>query len=252
MTNVLVYAPTNTSVSPGGVEMVPGLAYVQGGVHVTNMTVVDPSARTAISVTQFNSSIGIADTSFDISVVGSEACQTTQKEGKFLPPSVRSRVVCVDEIVTPCFDRTDCRPELQAALDSGASTVVVGAGEHLITEPGLWPRSHTKVVLEPGCTLMAAEGAFVKAPASMGPDVAAVDGLSMVVLKDVENVTVLGRGATIRMRKADYNSMSKYNPPSSTRMGLMLRNCSGVSIEGVTVRDTGGDGIYIGRYEGRM
>ena len=251
VTNVLVYAPTNASVSPGAVAMVPGLAYVQGGVRVTNMTVVDPSARTAISVTKFNSSLGVTDTSFDISVIGSAACQATQKAKAFLPQSVHSHVVCVDELVAPCLDRMDCRPELQAALDSGASTVIVGTGEHPITEPGLWPRSHTKLVLEPGCTVIAAKGAFVKAPTSLGPDIAAVDGLSMMVFKDVENVTVWGRGATIRMRKADYNSMAKYNPPSSSRMGLMLRNCSGVRIEGVNISDTGGDGIYIGRSEGQ-
>jgi hypothetical protein len=88
---------------------------------------------------------------------------------------------------------------------------------------------------------------FVKPPQGFGPDVASVDGLSMMVFKDVENVTVSGQGATIRMRKSDYNSMAVYKPPSSDRMGLLLRNCTDITIRGLVVEETGGDGIYIGR-----
>ena len=46
----------------------------------------------------------------------------------------------------------------------------------------------------------------------------------------------------------DYNSLPQYAPfPSSGRMGIILRNCSGVHIAGLTIDSTGGDGIYIGR-----
>ena len=83
-------------------------------------------------------------------------------------PGVRSKTVCADALRGTCLDPTDCRAELQAALDSGAGTVTVGAGEYPIAEPGLWPRSHTRLVLEPECTLAAKKGAFVAAPTSFG------------------------------------------------------------------------------------
>jgi hypothetical protein len=149
-------------------------------------------------------------------------------------------------IIAACTSATDCRPEFQAALDRSPGGVVIPARDtpYPIREPGLWPRSHTVLTLEPGATLLAARGAFIEAPAGMFRG----NGLSMIVLKDVENVSIVGHNATIRMHKEDYNTLPAYAPhPSAGRMGIILRNCSDIRIAGLTISHTGGDGIYIGR-----
>eukprot|EP01052_Picozoa_sp_SAG31_P049104 SAG31_NODE_10596_length_1119_cov_1.231373_1_plen_242_part_10 len=58
------------------------------------------------------------------------------------------------------------------------------------------------------------------------------------------NVHVIGYGASIEMRRNDYST-----PPyeaSPFRMGINILGSRNVTIEGVRVTDTGGDGIYIG------
>ena len=149
-------------------------------------------------------------------------------------------------VVASCTNATDCRPEFQAALDRAPIGVIIPAREtpYPIREPGLWPRSNTVLTLESGASLLAARGAFVHSP----PGMFSGDGTSMVVIKDVTNVSILGHNATIRMRKDDYNSLPAYAPhPSSGRMGIIMRNCSDIRVAGLTVSHTGGDGIYIGR-----
>lgn len=152
------------------------------------------------------------------------------------PPAMGSRVACVNV--------SDCRAEFQAALDRGGEVVLparpgdYNGTTYVIREPGLWPRSDTLLRIEPGVTVEAARGAFVEPP----PGVFDGDALNMIVIKDVSNVSISGYGATIRMWKQDYNSMAIYKPPSSSRMGIIIRNCSDVHISGLTVSHTGGDG----------
>ena len=81
-----------------------------------------------------------------------------------------------------------------------------------IREPGLWPRSNTWLRLSPFVILQAARGFFVTPPPGY-----VTDGLNMMTMQDVENVTVVGYNATLRMHKHDYNSMPVYKPPSATR-----------------------------------
>ena len=61
---------------------------------------------------------------------------------------------------------------------------------------------------------------------------------------DVSNVTIVGWGATWRMRRADYADNRTYTH-SEWRAGLVLTHASDIHIVGLTITDTGGDGIYI-------
>ena len=61
----------------------------------------------------------------------------------------------------------------------------------------------------------------------------------------LENVRIVGYGAEIRMRKKDYQDEQRY-VRSEWRHGIAVRDCRNVSIEGLTVRASGGDGLYIG------
>ena len=54
-----------------------------------------------------------------------------------------------------------------------------------------------------------------------------------------------GSGATLRMWRADYANASLYNH-SEGRHAIALLGVNNVSIRGVTVRESGGDGVYVG------
>ena len=96
-------------------------------------------------------------------------------------------------VAVRCTNTSDCRPEIQQALDSGAQEVVLPtrpgetATTYAIREPGLWPRSDTTLRFEPGVTLLAVRGAFI------APDggVPRPNALSMIVLQ-VRRTVVAG------------------------------------------------------------
>lgn len=102
---------------------------------------------------------------------------------------------------------------------------------YMIPEP-LMVRSETSLILEPGVVLEAAPGAFI--------------GLrdSLLTIKNVEGVRIVGYGATLRMHRDDYTG-DPY-PSSEQRHGMDMHGAKDVSIQGPTVEQTGGDGIYIG------
>jgi len=58
-----------------------------------------------------------------------------------------------------------------------------------------------------------------------------------------ENITITGYGATLRMQKQDY--LGPDYTWSESRMGLRFYSFSNLVIQGLTIRDTGGDGIFL-------
>jgi hypothetical protein len=70
------------------------------------------------------------------------------------------------------------------------------------------------------------------------------DGLLSVIRK--KNITLRGGiNATLQMRRSDYADPAKYTH-SEFRMGLWLVDSTDVTLSGLTISDTGGDGIFIG------
>ena len=59
-----------------------------------------------------------------------------------------------------------------------------------------------------------------------------------------ENITLTGYGARLCMNKADYQS-DAYEA-AEWRMCLDFMGCSKICIEGLSLEDSGGDGIYLG------
>lgn len=121
---------------------------------------------------------------------------------------------------------------LQAAIDSGAREVVVPKRDRSWTTKPLVGRSNLTLTLEQGAVIDAVAGAFVPL------------NDSMLTFDRCTNVTIRGRGAVLRMRKWDY-----LKPPykhSEWRHCISLKSCVNVLIEGVTIRESGGDGIYLG------
>ncbi len=129
------------------------------------------------------------------------------------------------------FNREDATVSLQAALDSGARVVVIPfMGAPWIIRPVRLP-SNQEVRLEPGVVVLAKAGEF------RGP------GDSLFTATGQSNLVMRGYGATLRMRKRDYQ-----RPPytkAEWRMGIALRGCRGVLLEGLRVESSGGDGFYV-------
>lgn len=122
---------------------------------------------------------------------------------------------------------------IQAAMDSGAQVVVVPA------LPGPWLldttillRSNLELIFEEGCLVKAMPGAFM----GTGETLFQGDG--------VRNLDMSGYGASLIMRKADYQR-APYKA-SQWRHGLYLRGTRNVQVRGLTISSSGGDGVYLG------
>lgn len=139
------------------------------------------------------------------------------------------------------FDAEDATQALQAAIDSGARRVVVpNMGSDWIVGP-IRLAGHQELFLERGAVVSARRGAFRGG------------GDCLFQATAVDDVTIRGYGATVRMHKQDYMDYTKREvyPKAEWRMTLSLRGVHKALVEGLTIRDSGGDGIYIDGGGGR-
>lgn len=148
------------------------------------------------------------------------------------------------------FDPDDATDALQAAIRSGARTVIVpDMGREWRVRP-IELAGDQELVLEEGVVIAAKRGEY----RGKGDSVLSARGLS--------NLTIRGYGATIRMHKEDYIvgtvlanlGWNRWYGPyekAEWRMCLRIRGCENVDVMGLTLRDSGGDGIYIDGSKGR-
>ena len=92
--------------------------------------------------------------------------------------------------------------------------------------------SNTTLRFEPGCTIQAKRGSFHGS------------GDQLLYANGVSNLTIIGHGATLRMHRTDYANASLY-AHSEDRMGMSFYSSQGLSIEGISVEESGGDGILL-------
>ncbi len=136
------------------------------------------------------------------------------------------------------FSGEDVTEALQAAIDSGASKLIVPyMGKPWIIRP-IALRSNLEIVFEPGVVVLAKKDEFKSR------------GDSLFTAADATVITMRGYGATLRMHKSDYQS-EPYEK-AEHRMGLSFRGCKRVTIEGLRIEYTGGDGIYIGKTDKQL
>lgn len=129
------------------------------------------------------------------------------------------------------FDPEDATAALQGAIGSGARKVIVPyMGSPWVLTP-VRLRGNQELILEPGVVLLAKKGAF------LGP------GDSLLTADGVENLTIRGYGAVLRMRKRDYQQPPY--PKAEWRMCLALRGVKNVLVEGLRAESSGGDGFYV-------
>jgi len=131
------------------------------------------------------------------------------------------------------FDPEDATEALQAAIDSGVPKLIIdNVGAPWIISRTINLRSNQEIVFEKGVVVEAKQGAF------LGKG----DCLFLAALQ--RNITLIGYGATLRMRKLDYTK-----PPyekAEWRHVLSIRSCDNVRVYGLTLASSGGDGIYLG------
>ncbi|MCB9941266.1 MAG: right-handed parallel beta-helix repeat-containing protein [Planctomycetaceae bacterium] len=130
------------------------------------------------------------------------------------------------------FDPEDSTSSIQSAINSGAKRVIIeNMGQPWIVTP-LVAASDQELVFEQGAVLQAKKGEF------KGTN----DSLLSVVNK--RSVTITGNGATWRMHRDDYAK-----PPykkAEWRHTLQIKSSSNVKVSGLTMAESGGDGIYLG------
>lgn len=131
------------------------------------------------------------------------------------------------------FDPKEATEALQGAIDSGARKVIVEdmGSPWVVDEIRL--RSDLELVFEPGVVVQAKRGAFKGTNASLLTAVSA------------KNLILRGPGATLRMWRDDYDDPEQYKK-AEWRHVVNLRSCENVQILGLTLAESGGDGIYLG------
>ena len=132
------------------------------------------------------------------------------------------------------YDAVDATVIVQKALDSGARQVVFDVAPGAWTVGPVYVRSDTEILFEEGAQLLAKPGEFLPLKSAL---------LNVI---GATNVTVrgLGKGATLRMRIADYR-----NPPyekGEWRHTVNLLSVKNVLVENLLLADSGGDGVYLG------
>ncbi|MBM4020065.1 MAG: hypothetical protein FJ288_17395 [Planctomycetes bacterium] len=125
------------------------------------------------------------------------------------------------------FDPQDATAAIQGAIDSGARRVVVpNVGKPWLVRP-IALRGDQEIVFEKGAEVAARPGAF--------PDVRDC----LFTAAGVSNLALLGPGATLGMQKAEYRE-------GEWRHALAILGCKNVKVVGLTLKESGGDGIYLG------
>ena len=130
------------------------------------------------------------------------------------------------------FDPADSTVAIQSAINSGASKVIVEKMEGPWIVKKLQLASDQEIVFEKGVVVLAKKGEFK----------GKTDSLFSASLQ--KNMTLTGDGAILQMRRADY-AAQPYRK-AEWRNILSIRSCSNVTVSGLILKESGGDGIYLG------
>lgn len=131
------------------------------------------------------------------------------------------------------WQEDDNSVNIQQAIDSGSDTVIIpNVNKPWIVAERIRARQpNQKIVFEPGVLVLAKKGAFQRRTTS-------------ILRIETDNVTVSGYGATFQMQKEDYLNPNLYEQ-SEFRHNIVVRGSRNFVVEGLTLKDAGGDGLFI-------
>ena len=137
------------------------------------------------------------------------------------------------------FDPTDATACLQKAIDSGAKKVIVdNTGKPWFITP-VKLRSNLELVFARNVVVKAFPGSYKNKNACM------------FSASNADNVTIRGeKGALLEMRKKDYQKQPDYLH-SEWRHCISFRGSHNIVIRDLTIKSSGGDGIYISNSKDR-
>ena len=130
------------------------------------------------------------------------------------------------------YSAEDATAALQAAINSGAKKVIIEkmAGPWIVNQMQL--ANNQELFFEPGVVVQAKKGEFHRKSAAL------------FNAWEKTNVKLIGPDATFRMHRDDYDSPDYEK--AEWRHILNLHGCENVTIQGLTLTESGGDGIYLG------
>ncbi|MGL5892538.1 MAG: right-handed parallel beta-helix repeat-containing protein, partial [Bacteroidia bacterium] len=130
------------------------------------------------------------------------------------------------------YTTTNATAAFQNAIQSSFDTIVfdLQSADWNVNPNLFFDLSNKTLIFEKGVVLRAIPGAF--------------NGTGDCLLKLVRasNITIIGYGAEFVMNKPEYVILND----SEYRHCLHIDNSSGITVKGLTIRDSGGDGIYAG------
>jgi len=150
-------------------------------------------------------------------------------------------------LVVACANASDCTADIQAALDDATGRTLLFSGTY-ITTPLLLRANNTLLHFAPGSRLLAKSGAFIGGADTLLTVQGAMWGQACnatCFCSLANNITISGAGATFQMRRTEY-TLPPYRP-TENRMGLEVQGVAALTIQGLTIQEAGGDGIYIGQ-----
>ena len=137
------------------------------------------------------------------------------------------------------FNKNDATNALRQAINSGAKKVIVSnTGSDWIIR-SIILRSNLELVFADGVTVRAKKGAF--------------KGIhdKLFAAKGADNIIIRGEGnAVLMMNKKDYQNKSKYKF-SEWRNIISFLGCKNITIKNITLKSSGGDGLYFSYGGGR-
>ncbi len=140
------------------------------------------------------------------------------------------------------YNDIDVTLNIQNAFDSQYDTIVIDfTGKDWIVKP-LFAKSNKVVIFQSGVVILAKQGEFKNVK-----DV-------LITITNASNISLLGYGATLRMRKADYQNAVLYSP-SEWRHAVNIQAYLNQPVENIVVKGfhietSGGDGICIAGISG--
>jgi hypothetical protein len=135
------------------------------------------------------------------------------------------------------FSPTDATAAFQAAIRSGYDTVIFDrqATDWHIGPSNFFNIARKVFIFQPGVRVKALPGRF------------ADPGACLLRFNNSQDLQIIGYGAEFKMNRAEYAALNN----GEWRMSLSLWACRNVTIKGLVLNESGGDGLYIGANAGQ-